>query len=52
MSYSQHIHAWNTLQYYAVFTLIFHFRILMQYAFSSTPYRHVNTSDYVAFHAV
>ena len=52
-----HIHSiftlgilWNTMPYSV--TLIFHVRIPMPYAFSSNPYRHVNTSKYVAFHAV
>ena len=51
--YSTHIHTWNTTEYYAIFTLvIFYIRILLQHAFYSHPYRHVNTLEYVAFHAV
>ena len=50
--YSTHIHTWNTTEYYAIFTLVFYIRILLQYAFYSHPYRHVNTLEYAAFHAV
>ncbi len=41
-----------TTEYYAIFTLVFYIRILLQYAFYSHPYRHVNTLEYAAFHAV